>query len=120
MLRNSKVTWDHISPFFMTNQKNLKCEVNNPLILIPEKKISNLNVVVRVHELALKRQRCVVIVAEEVESDALATLILNKLLARIKLQRKSQMVQNELVRLGERITKALSMELCHEFEDKFL
>ncbi|CAN8247764.1 unnamed protein product [Cochlearia groenlandica] len=74
----------YISPYFITNQKNQKCELDDPLILIHEKKISNLNAVVKVLELALKKQRPLLIVAEDVESEALAVLILNKLRAGIK------------------------------------
>ncbi|KAI3915053.1 hypothetical protein MKW92_020705 [Papaver armeniacum] len=59
-------------------------ELEDPLILIHEKKISSINSVVKVLELALKRQRPLLIVAEDIESDALATLILNKLRAGIK------------------------------------
>ncbi|KAI3884149.1 hypothetical protein MKX03_001133 [Papaver bracteatum] len=78
-----KLDRGYISPYFITNQKNHKCELEDPLILIHEKKISSINYVVKVFELALKRQRTLLIVAEDIESDALATLILNKLRAGI-------------------------------------
>ncbi|KAJ0034910.1 hypothetical protein Pint_25252 [Pistacia integerrima] len=84
VVEGMKLDRGYISPYFITNQKNQKCELEDPLILIHEKKISNLNAVVKVLELALKRQRPLLIVAEDVESDALATLILNKLRAGIK------------------------------------
>ncbi|THU63334.1 hypothetical protein C4D60_Mb01t14680 [Musa balbisiana] len=74
----------YISPYFITDPKNQKCELEDPLILIHEKKISSINAVVKVLELSLKRQRPLLIVAEDIESDALATLILNKLRAGIK------------------------------------
>ncbi|KFK31073.1 hypothetical protein AALP_AA6G064700 [Arabis alpina] len=74
----------YISPYFITNQKNQKCELEDPIILIHEKKISNLNSVVKVLELALKKQRPLLIIAEDLESDALAVLILNKLRAGVK------------------------------------
>ncbi|KAM3325912.1 hypothetical protein P3S67_001038 [Capsicum chacoense] len=76
-----KLDRGYISPYFITNQKNQKCELEDPLILIHEKKISSVNAVVRALELAL---RPLLIVAEDVDSEALATLILNKLHAGIK------------------------------------
>ncbi|XP_022722853.1 chaperonin CPN60-2, mitochondrial isoform X2 [Durio zibethinus] len=84
VVEGMKLDRGYISPYFITNTKNQKCELDNPLILIHEKKISSLNAVVKVLELALKRQRPLLIVAEDVESEALATLILNKLRAGIK------------------------------------
>ncbi|XP_068332712.1 chaperonin CPN60-2, mitochondrial [Pyrus communis] len=84
VVEGMKLDRGYISPYFITNQKNQKCELEDPLILIHEKKISNINAVVKVLELALKKQRPLLIVAEDVESDALATLILNKLRAGIK------------------------------------
>ncbi|CAH9103564.1 unnamed protein product [Cuscuta europaea] len=79
VVEGMKLDRGYISPYFITNQKNQKCELDDPLILIHEKKISSINAIVKILELALKKQRPLLIVAEDVDSDALATLILNKL-----------------------------------------
>ncbi|KAF3457508.1 hypothetical protein FNV43_RR02166 [Rhamnella rubrinervis] len=84
VVEGMKLDRGYISPYFITNQKNQKCELEDPLILIHEKKISTINAMVKVLELALKKQKPLLIVAEDVESDALATLILNKLRVGIK------------------------------------
>ncbi|GAU16914.1 hypothetical protein TSUD_36720, partial [Trifolium subterraneum] len=84
VVEGMKLDRGYISPYFITNPKNQKCELEDPLIIIHEKKISSINSIVKVLELALKKQRPLLIVAEDVESDALATLILNKLRAGIK------------------------------------
>ncbi|CAJ2639539.1 unnamed protein product [Trifolium pratense] len=84
VVEGMKLDRGYISPYFITNQKNQKCELEDPLIIIHEKKISSITAIVKVLELALKKQRPLLIVAEDVESDALATLILNKLRAGIK------------------------------------
>ncbi|KAG7014014.1 Chaperonin CPN60-like 2, mitochondrial, partial [Cucurbita argyrosperma subsp. argyrosperma] len=67
-----------ISPYFINDQKTQKCDLENPLILIHEKKISDMNLILRVLELAVEKKRSLLVVAEDVESDALAMLILNK------------------------------------------
>ncbi|XP_034930573.1 chaperonin CPN60-2, mitochondrial [Populus alba] len=84
VVEGMKLDRGYISPYFITDQKTQKCELDEPLILIHDKKVSSLHAVVKVLELALKRQRPLLIVAEDVESEALATLILNKLRAGIK------------------------------------
>lgn len=84
VVEGMKLDRGYISPYFVTDSKTQKCELENPLILIHDKKISDLNPLVRILELALKRRRPLLIVAEDVESDALAMLILNKHRAGIK------------------------------------
>ncbi|RZC56352.1 hypothetical protein C5167_015218 [Papaver somniferum] len=121
VVEGMKLDRGYISPYFITNQKNQKCELEDPLILIHEKKISSINSVVKVLELALKRQRPLLIVAEDIESDALATLILNKLRAGIKIcaikapgfgeNRKSSMQDLAVLTGGQLITEELGMNL---------
>ncbi|MCD9642700.1 hypothetical protein HAX54_029608, partial [Datura stramonium] len=84
VVEGMKLGRGYISPYFVTDEKTQKCELENPLILIHDKKISDLNSLVRILELALKRRRPLLVVAEDVESDALAMLILNKHRAGIK------------------------------------
>ncbi|XP_039060359.1 chaperonin CPN60-2, mitochondrial-like isoform X2 [Hibiscus syriacus] len=84
VVEGMKLDRGYISPYFITNQKNQNCELENPLILIHEKKISNLSALVKFLELSLTKQRPLLIVAEDLESEALATLILNKLRAGLK------------------------------------
>nr|GMD90756.1 chaperonin CPN60-2, mitochondrial [Ipomoea batatas] len=84
VVEGMKLDRGYISPYFITNPKNQKCELDDPLILIHEKKISSINAIVKILELALKKQRSLLIVAEDVDSDALATLILNKLRVGVK------------------------------------
>jgi len=74
----------YISPYFATNPKTQKCELENPFILLFEKKISGLNTILPILETVLKMQRPLLIIAEDVESEALATLIMNKLRAGVK------------------------------------
>ncbi|GKV19479.1 hypothetical protein SLEP1_g29738 [Rubroshorea leprosula] len=121
VVEGMKLDRGYISPYFITNQKNQKCELDDPLILIHEKKISSLNAVVKVLELALKRQRPLLIVAEDVESEALATLILNKLRAGIKVctikapgfgeNRKAGLHDLAALTGGQVITEELGMNL---------
>ncbi|XVF21449.1 hypothetical protein REPUB_Repub12eG0091300 [Reevesia pubescens] len=84
VVEGMKLDRGYISPYFITNQKNQKCELENPLILIHEKKISNLPALVKFLELSLTKQRPLLIIAEDLESEALATLILNKLRVGLK------------------------------------
>jgi len=73
-----------ISPYFITDAKTQTCELENPLMLLVEKKVSNLQQLVPLLESVIKSQSSLVIVAEDVESEALATLVVNKLRAGIK------------------------------------
>uniref|UniRef100_A0A061S2W5 Chaperonin GroEL n=1 Tax=Tetraselmis sp. GSL018 TaxID=582737 RepID=A0A061S2W5_9CHLO len=75
----------YISPYFMTNQKTMKAELENPYILIVEKKIAGLQPLLPVLENVIKTQKPLLIIAEDVESEALATLIVNKLRGGVKL-----------------------------------
>ncbi|XP_076934236.1 chaperonin CPN60-2, mitochondrial-like [Bidens hawaiensis] len=121
VVEGMKLDRGYISPYFITNTKNQKCELEDPLILIHEKKISSLNSIVKVLELALKNQRSLLIVAEDIESEALATLILNKLRAGIKVcaikapgfgeNRKSNLQDLAVLTGGEVITDELGMNL---------
>ncbi|XP_021907451.1 chaperonin CPN60-1, mitochondrial [Carica papaya] len=121
VVEGMKLDRGYISPYFITNTKTQKCELENPVILIHEKKISNLNAIVKVLELTLKTQRPLLIVAEDIESEALATLILNKLRAGIKVcaikapgfgeNRKSGLQDLAVLTGGEVISEELGMNL---------
>jgi chaperonin GroEL len=74
----------YISPYFITNAKTQTVEMENPLILLVEKKVSNLQQLVPLLESVVKAQSSLLIIAEDVESEALATLVVNKLRAGIK------------------------------------
>jgi chaperonin GroEL len=74
----------YISPYFVTDNKAQTCEFENPLILLVEKKISSLQSLLPVLESAVKTQRPLLIISEDVESEALATLVINKLRGGIK------------------------------------
>ena len=74
----------YISPYFMTETKGLKCVYENALVLLSEKKISDVQPLVPCLELAAKSGRPLVIVAEDVDSDALAALVLNRLKGGLK------------------------------------
>jgi len=74
----------YISPYFITDNKAQMVEYENPLILLSEKKISNLNSILPLLESVVKSQRPLLIIAEDVESDALAALVVNKLRGGIK------------------------------------
>ncbi|XP_031268696.1 chaperonin CPN60-like 2, mitochondrial [Pistacia vera] len=84
VVEGMKLGRGYISPYSITNQKTQKCELENPYILIHDKKISDMNSPVRILELALNKNRELLAVAADVESDALATFILNKNHAGVK------------------------------------
>ncbi|KAJ4844998.1 hypothetical protein Tsubulata_038574 [Turnera subulata] len=84
VVEGMKLARGYISPYFITDHKTQKCELENPFILIHEKKISDMHSLVRVLELAINKNRPLLIVAEDVESDPLAMLILNKHQAGVK------------------------------------
>ena len=74
----------YISPYFITDVKTQVCELENPAILLVEKKVSSIQQIVPLLEQIIKSQSSLVIVAEDIESEALATLVVNKLRAGIK------------------------------------
>ena len=69
----------YLSPYFITDPDRMECVLNNPLILLHEKKISNLRELLPLLEHVAKMGRPLLVIAEEVEGEALATLVVNKL-----------------------------------------
>ncbi len=68
-----------LSPHFVTDQESMVCDLEKPLILVHEKKISNIRDLVPLLEKASQAKRSLLIISEDVESEALATLVVNKL-----------------------------------------
>jgi chaperonin GroEL len=69
----------YLSPYFITDAERMECVLENPLILLHEKKISNLRELLPLLENVAKMGRPLLVIAEEVEGEALATLVVNKL-----------------------------------------
>ncbi len=69
----------YLSPYFVTDPEEMECELENPYILLFEKKISNLQELLPVLQAVAKSGRPLMIIAEDVEGEALATLVVNKL-----------------------------------------
>lgn len=71
----------YISPYFVNNQKSQKVEIENPLILISEHKITSFKQILKFLEYALEKKRPLFIIADDIESEPLANLIVNKMQA---------------------------------------
>lgn len=69
----------YLSPYFVTNPEKMEAELDNPYILIHEKKISNMRELLPILEQVAKSGKPLLIIAEDVEGEALATLVVNKL-----------------------------------------
>jgi len=75
----------YISPYFVTNSKAQKVEFENPFILMTDKKITNVQSILTFLEHTMKENGSLLIVCEDLESEALATLVLNKLRGGLKM-----------------------------------
>jgi len=74
----------YISPYFINNQANMSCELENPFILLVDKKISNIRDLLPTLEAIAKAGRSLLIIAEDVEGEALATLVVNTIRGIVK------------------------------------
>ena len=74
----------YLSPYFINNQENMQAEVDDPFILLVDKKISNIRELLPVLEQVAKASKPLVIVAEDVEGEALATLVVNNMRGIVK------------------------------------
>ena len=74
----------YLSPYFITSAEKLKVELDDPYILIHEKKLSNLQAMLPLLESVVQSGRPLLIIAEDVEGDALATLVVNRLRGGLK------------------------------------
>lgn len=77
-VQGMKLSRGYISPYFVTDQKTKKCEMENPLILIHDKKISNMNSLLPALQISIQNRRPLLIFAEDIEGEALSMLVMNK------------------------------------------
>ena len=74
----------YISPYFVTNSERMECEMDHPYILLYDKKISSLKDMLPILEATAQSGRPLLIIAEDVDSEALATLVVNRLRGSLK------------------------------------
>lgn len=75
----------YLSPYFVTNSEKMTTELDNPYILIYDKKVSNMKDLLPILEKVIQTSRPLLIIAEDVEGEALATLVVNKLRGSLKI-----------------------------------
>jgi chaperonin GroEL len=75
----------YLSPYFVTNSEKMHAELDNPMILLYDKKISNMKDLLPILEPVAQQGKSLLIIAEDVEGEALATLVVNKLRGSLKI-----------------------------------
>ena len=75
----------YLSPYFITDTEKMECQMENPYVLIYDKKITNLKDMLPILEAAVQTGRPLLIIAEDVESEALTTLVVNRLRSQLKI-----------------------------------
>ncbi|CAN5910464.1 chaperonin GroEL [soil metagenome] len=110
-----------LSAYFVTNANKMSCELENPYILIHEKKLSSLQTLLPLLELVAQSGRPLLIIAEEVEGEALATLVVNKLRGGLKVaavkapgfgdRRKAMLEDIAILTAGKEISEDLGIKL---------
>jgi len=111
----------YLSPYFITNAEKMMVELESPHILIHEKKLSNLQALLPVLEAVVQSGRPLLIIAEDVEGEALATLVVNKLRGGLKVaavkapgfgdRRKAMLEDIATLTGGEMISEDLGIKL---------
>ncbi len=113
----------YLSPYFVTNTEKMEAVIENPYILLYEKKVSNMKELLPILEKVVKTNRPLVIIAEDVEGEALATLVVNKLrgvlnIAAVKApgfgDRRKAMLEDISILTGGQV---ISEELGQKIED---
>ena len=111
----------YLSPYFVTNAEKMVADLEDPYILIHEKKLSNLQAMLPVLEAVVQSSRPLLIVAEDVEGEALATLVVNKLRGGLKIaavkapgfgdRRKAMLEDIAILTGGQVISEDLGIKL---------
>ncbi|MBS0271427.1 MAG: chaperonin GroEL [Proteobacteria bacterium] len=111
----------YLSPYFITNAEKMLCDMENPYILIYEKKLGGLQPLLPVLETVVQSGRPLLIIAEDVEGEALATLVVNKIRAGLKVaavkapgfgdRRKAMLEDIATVTGGQLISEDLGIKL---------
>jgi len=111
----------YLSPYFVTNAEKMVVELENPYILIHEKKLSNLQSMLPILEAVVQSGRPLLIIAEDIEGEALATLVVNKLRGGLKVaavkapgfgdRRKAMLQDIAILTKGEMISEDLGIKL---------
>jgi chaperonin GroEL len=111
----------YLSPYFVTNAEKMTVELQNPYILIHEKKLSDLQPLLPILEAVVQSSRPLLIIAEDIEGQALATLVVNKLRGGLKVaavkapgfgdRRKAMLEDIAVLTSGEVISEDLGIKL---------
>ncbi|MCB9990523.1 MAG: chaperonin GroEL [Rhodospirillales bacterium] len=111
----------YLSPYFITNADKMICELENPYILFHESKLSNLQAMLPILEAVVQSGRPLLIVAEDVEGEALATLVVNKLRGGLKVaavkapgfgdRRKAMLEDMAILSGGQVVSEDLGIKL---------
>jgi chaperonin GroEL len=111
----------YLSPYFITNAEKMIAELEDPFILIHEKKLSSLQALLPVLESVVQAGKPLVIIAEDVEGEALATLVVNKLRGGLKVaavkapgfgdRRKAMLEDISILTAGQLISEELGIKL---------
>jgi chaperonin GroEL len=111
----------YLSPYFVTDQERMEIVLENPYVLIHEKKIGAMNDLLPLLELVVQAGRALVIVAEDLEGEALATLVVNKLRGTLKVaavkapgfgdRRKAMLEDIAVLTGGKAVTEDLGVRL---------
>ena len=111
----------YLSPYFVTNPEKMNCEFDNPYILLYEKKLSNLQAMIPVLEAVVQSSRPLLIIAEDIEGEALATLVVNRIRGGLKVcavkapgfgdRRKAMLEDIAILTGGQVISEDLGMKL---------